>query len=434
MRTTILLDHEPTPAGPVIRALLKLEGDVIPSDDRRPLDICLVLDRSGSMGGEKLAAARSAAAQLVRRLAPSDVASVVAFDQEVSVIAEPATGGQQADLAQRIERIASGGSTNLSGGWLRGREFVARGLGTPGVHRIMLLTDGQANVGIQDPDTLVGMCTQARAQGISTTTIGFGADYDEHLLRAMAEAGGGNTFYIESADQASAIFNDELEGLFGLSAQNLTVSVAPAPSVTLAAVHHDYPRTSDANGVARLDLGDLYAREPRALLCEFLVSDIAGQDDVAVATLIVTADVITPEGIEHRTIELPITVSLADGPSVNAEVQRELLLLQSARARMDALRAQQEGDFSGAHARLASMGAQLRASPFALEELVAEDAADLELMAMRVGEAPASAADLKYMHQRSYNRRSARSMKDELIRRMQTPPQPAPHPDPDTTA
>ncbi|HSJ13124.1 MAG TPA: VWA domain-containing protein [Longimicrobiales bacterium] len=430
MKTTILLDHEPVPQGHVVRALLRLEGDVAASGHRRPLNISLALDRSGSMAGPKLVAARQAAAQLVRRIAPADVASVVAFDDQVAVVAPPAAGAAQADLPRRIEQIESGGSTNLSGGWLRSREFVSDGLLVEGVNRVLLLTDGRANVGITDRDALVGLCTRARAHGISTTTIGFGADYDEDLLRAMAEAGGGNTFYIEAPDQAAAIFADELEGLFGMSAQNLRVTIVAAPAVTLAAVHHEYPRSTGPDGALGLDLGDLYAREPKALLCEFLVGALAGSETIEVARLLVTADVITAEGIDHRTIALPISASLAEGPRVDAEVRRELLLLESARARRDAVRAQRAGDYDTAHTLLATMEARLRASDYAGDVQVAEDAADLQLVAEQIGAGPAAEPDLKYLQQRAYNRASSRALKDELIRRQRRAPKPEPDPKP----
>lgn len=200
MKTTILLDHEPVAAGRVVRLLLRLEADAPPRTDRLPLNLSLVLDRSGSMHGGKLTAAREAAALLVRRLAPEDVVSVVAYDDEVETVAEPATGAAQAELPREIERIETGGSTNLSGGWLRGRELVARNLLERGVNRVILLTDGQANVGITDPQRLTGLAAEAGRQRMTTTTIGFGADYNERLLRAMADAGGGNTYYIEHTD------------------------------------------------------------------------------------------------------------------------------------------------------------------------------------------------------------------------------------------
>ena len=429
MRTTILLDHEETPAGRVVRALLRLEGDVPTSATRVPLNLSLVLDRSGSMGGGKLVAAREAAALLVRGLALEDVVSVVAYDDEVSVISEPVSGTGGADVPARIERIETGGSTNLSGGWLRGRELVQSRLAAGGVNRVVLLTDGQANVGLTRHDQLVGMCRAGREHGVSTTTIGFGQDYDEVLLRDMADAGGGNAYYIERSDQAAAIFGDELQGLLGLGAQNVRVEVRPAAAVTLAAVHHEYPRTTAADGALRLDLGDLYAREPRSLLCEFLVTADAGQaTSLPVATLVVTADVVVAEGIEHRRVELPITVSPADGPRVDADIQRELLLLEAARARREALEAERAGEYERGRAHL--VAAHTRLSAFAAgDPQLGEEAEDLALSATLYEAREVVEADRKYLRHRAYNVTTGRAAKSELIRRTRRQA-----PDPDAQA
>ncbi|HEX7120685.1 MAG TPA: VWA domain-containing protein [Longimicrobiales bacterium] len=452
MKTEILLDHEPANDGAayVVRALLRLHGDPPTADDRVPLNIGIVLDRSGSMAGAPLEAAKEAAALLVRRLAPVDVVSVVAYDDAVRTVAEPATGDAQHDLIGRIHAIRSGGCTNLSGGWLRGRDLVAASKRDGATHRLLLLTDGLANVGITDPDRLVGLCRNAREAGIVTTTIGFGPDYDEVLLRRMAEAGGGSMYYIERPDQAPAVFAEEIDGLLSLRAQNIAVEIRPAAAARLACVHHRYPSEPLDDGL-RLELGDLYARDPRVLLAEFLVvpgepaaagahgapratgapagtgasaapGTPAGAVDVAELTL--TAHVVAENGsIERREIRLPIRASLAEGPRVDPDVRRELLLQEAARAREAAYEAQRRGDDDAAGGLLREAAEHL-----ALEDLVdpelLEEAADLAGMAELFDAGRASEADAKYLYQRGYARRANRRGTARVISRK--PPEPRP--------
>lgn len=415
MKTSMLLDHEPIEGGHLVRLLLRVEAEAPPQKDRLPLKLCLVLDRSGSMHGDKLQAARDAAAQLVRRLAPEDVVSVVAYDDQVETIAEPATGEAQADLARRVERIETGGSTNLSGGWLRGRELVSRNLTERGVNRVILLTDGLANHGITDPQRLTGLAAQGRTARISTTAIGFGEDYDERLLRAMADAGGGNMYYIETTDQATSIFADELEGLLDLGAQNVAVTVKLAAAAQLGAVHHDYPAVPQPDGM-RLELCDIYAREPKPLLVELLLPGDPVTDTL-VAELVVAADVLMADGgVEHQVITTPVILSSADGARVEPEVRRELLLLAAAKARQEALERRERGDYEGAAELLRTTGRRLREHGLDDKE-VQEEASDVAMMAESFAAYHVSAADQKYMAQRSYNSRTGRRMKDRLISR-----------------
>jgi Ca-activated chloride channel homolog len=405
MDTRVLLDYEFALSSQayVVRALLKLEGHAVSRDNRIPLNLSLVLDRSGSMAGEKLAAARAAAALLVRRLHPEDVVSVVTYDDHVATLAPPATGAEQPDLPHRLASIQSGGSTNLSGGWLQGREHVAARLRGGGSNRVILLTDGLANVGITEPSQLVGLCRAARERGITTTTIGFGADYDEHLLRGMAEAGGGHTYYIEQPDQAAGIFGDEIEGLLTLSAQNVAVEVRPTDAARLVLVHHKVPRVEIDRGV-RLELGDLYAREPKSLLIEFLVPEGVPEAEVAIADLVVTAHVLTSTGgVERQELRLPIRLPLDRAGRSEPEVRREMLLVQAARSREAALEDRQRGDFEAASVRLREVATRMRREGDADDEELREESDDLQQMAGQFEARRVDARDLKYMHQRAWN-------------------------------
>jgi Ca-activated chloride channel family protein len=421
MKPTVLLDYEFVVSANAyaVRALLKLEGKAPESGTRQPLNLSLVLDRSGSMAGEKLHAARRAAAHLVRRLDPADVVSVVAFDDEVRTVAEPATGAEQAHLAQTIESIEAGGSTNLSGGWLQGREYVARRRRKKGTNRVLLLTDGQANVGIVDPAALAGLCTTALEHGITTTTIGFGDGYDEHLLQAMADAGGGNMHYIETPDQAPAVFAEEIEGLLSLAAQNITVDVRPGQAVRVTAVHHSYPVSELPDGL-RLQVGDLYAREPKLVLVELLVPDAAA-DGSAIAECTVVAHVMTAEGgVERQELHLPIIHPLSREGHEEPEIKREMLLLGAAKAREAALREQAQGDYSAARRYLRQASDGIDACGLPADSMLQEEMADLRAMEARLDPHLFNAADAKYLNQRSYN--SLRSTKSGSKRISRTRP------------
>src|SRR4051812_21006343 len=139
--------------------LVSLEGDT--AVRRTPINVSLVLDRSGSMTGTPLEAAKQAAARFASFLTPVDRLSIVVFDDAVATIFGPAAGGDPAAV-DAIGRIVAGGSTNLSGGWLKGRKLVEGGA-LEGTNRVVLLTDGQANVGIVEPAKLVGLARQGLA-------------------------------------------------------------------------------------------------------------------------------------------------------------------------------------------------------------------------------------------------------------------------------
>jgi len=417
MKTEILLDHDPVAdGGYVVRALLRITGTAPEASDRPALNLSVVLDRSGSMQAlGKLERAKEAASLLVRRLGDEDMVSVVAYDDDVETVAGRTPGAQSQELLNRIGLIHTRGMTNLSGGWLRGRELVAEALVEGGVNRVLLLTDGLANVGITGPGQLRDLVGSAAAKGVSTTTIGFGQDYDERLLRALAEAGGGNTYYIEQPDQAPAVFEAEIEGLMALAAQNVAVAVAPAAAAELTAIHHQYPRQATSDGTLRLELGDLYSLEPKSLLVEFLLGDGDGAE-VDVATLTLEGYVLLPGGgVEKRTVTLPIRVSPADGAVVNPEVRREILLLEAARVREEALEDRARMAFEDGAGKLRRIAEKL-APHAASDPQVRDEVDDLQDLAEKFDGEQVSAADAKWMHQRAYGRaQSKRAMMERLV-------------------
>ena len=427
MDASLVIDHQVHPGlggDTVIRALLTISGTA-PSTTRPPLGLALVLDRSGSMDGAPLESARDAAARAVQRLHPDDVVSTVLFDDKIETLAAPARCEAQHQLAERLRRVVARGGTNLSGGWLRGRQHMEQAVtllaSEASSRRVVLLTDGCANEGITDPDTLVELARTARTQGITTTTIGVGEHYDDALLRAMADAGGGNAWHVESADHAQDVFAEELGSLLTVAAQNLTVTLTLHPDVEMLVIHSDWPSVANS-GTISFDLGDLYASEPKPLLFEVLVPAQSVSVRAAVATLTIEAHVLTAEGgMELRVLSMPIAATL-DGQSLMVpEVERAILMARSAKAREEAARRQRDGDALEAASLMSRAVDDISSSVLLREPAYANEllrtSADLVRLEEKYREGGYSELDAKYQMQRSYNERRGKRRYDSQLQR-----------------
>lgn len=435
MEAVLLVDHQPIssptgPAGVVVRALLTVSGHVPAHRPRTPLAIALVLDRSGSMDGDRLEAAKAASIIAVERLHPEDVVSVIAFDDQVRVVAPPAQRARHQDLVQQMQALESGGRTNLSGGWLRGRQHMEQAHGMLGSlegssRRIVLLTDGHANAGITEPSTLVELTRTARTMGITTTMIGVGEGYDDALLRAMADAGGGNSWYVERPDQAQDVLAEELGNLLSVTAQGLSVTLTLGDSVAVFATHSSWPATTVRN-VVTFDLGDLYASEPKPVLVELFVPaerlEALTRGGAPIATVLVQADVMLDGGgVEHRAITLGVAASLDVQSSLVPAVEHAVLLARAAKAREEAATHQRQGDAVAAQQVMVTASAALSESPLSLDERFAGElmaqVQDLNGLAQQYEQRNFSEVDAKYQMQRSYNARRGKKQYDDVLKR-----------------
>lgn len=371
--------------------LVTLSGDA--PARRAPINVSLVLDRSGSMSGAPLEEAKAAAQRFASFLGLEDRLSVVVFDDIVETIFGPAPAGDTA-AADAIAQIASGGSTNLSGGWLKGLEHVKRGM-VDGTNRVILLTDGQANQGVTDLGRLVAMSAGALQDRVSTSCIGFGAAFNEQLLEPMAREAGGNYWFVESEDQMTGIFESEIEGLVALSAQNVEVEVSLShPKAAGVTFMQSIPVRTTPNGTWRVALGDLYATSPRPLGLLFHVEDVEQLGKVEVAQVKIEADVVTAEGIAHRTIVMPVVANLDGSDHVEPTVEETFLRFRTAKAREEAVRLSRRGEFEAAAAHLED--AALACAPLMGSPMVAEESRDLRAQAMLLKQRTYSPIDMKY--------------------------------------
>jgi hypothetical protein len=174
-----------------------------------PMNLCLVIDRSGSMGGAKLETAKKSCIDIFRRLGPGDLLTVVTFDDDVAVIVNPQTS--KGDVEAKINAIRPGSMTNLSLGWYQGLLELQTHMNESTYNRLFLLSDGHANAGETKRSVFSDTATRARDVGITASTIGIGSDFQEDLLEAIASSSGGRFWNISESD-IEDIIEEEFEG------------------------------------------------------------------------------------------------------------------------------------------------------------------------------------------------------------------------------
>jgi Ca-activated chloride channel family protein len=205
---------------------LSLKSAPITNRERRPpVNVALVLDRSGSMKGKRIAAAKEAASEAVQRLAADDVVALVAYNHQVDVLQRAARLGDDHGLKSKINGLDATGRTALHAGVVTGADEVKRYLAANRVNRVILLSDGLANVGPSTPRELAALGRKLGSEGISVTTIGLGLDYNEDLMQRLAAASDGNHAFVEDAKDLAGIFNAEFGDALSITAQDIEIII-----------------------------------------------------------------------------------------------------------------------------------------------------------------------------------------------------------------
>jgi Ca-activated chloride channel family protein len=241
------------------------------------VNLALVLDRSGSMAGEKFVLARKAVEQALAQLQPEDHFALVVYDDRVDVLAgsAPATPAARRAALDRLAAIEPRGSTDLAGGWMRGCEQVAltmerlhagRG-GDLAISRCLLLTDGLTNHGLTDREELISHAAALRERGVQTSTFGVGEDFDERLLAGMADAGGGHFYFLATAPQIPALIASEVGEALEVVIRQAVLEVRLAPGMTAEPLTRFRSRVLEGDPAAaerhvlRVELGDLVSAQ-----------------------------------------------------------------------------------------------------------------------------------------------------------------------------
>lgn len=215
---------------------------------RSPLNLALAIDCSGSMSGQPINEAKECARRIVEGLHDDDIVAVISFNQAITVHVEATKASNRKEIIRQIARISANGMTNVHGGWLEGANQISPHLADNRISRVIVLSDGNTNQGLQDTAQIVKQCAELADTGITTSTYGLGHSFNEDLMFTMAKAGLGNAYYGETANDLAPEFEAELGILDQTCGKHLRMKVSSnAGDVDIL---NDYRK--DADGTVNL--------------------------------------------------------------------------------------------------------------------------------------------------------------------------------------
>jgi Ca-activated chloride channel family protein len=260
------IKNVPTSGANTVYVKLDIEPDAV-KNNRLPMRVACVFDRSGSMAGDKIENAREAAKLLVRQLSGSDIFCLVAFDNDVQILIEPSSAESKEELQKSIDRLYPGGWTNMGLGLIKAFELMTDKRAIVGVNRILVLSDGHSNQGLLGEALTNRVGIEVEKTGFSVSAFGLGADYDATLLEAITTKGQGSLYHIDTPESTAKFFQEEFGDLLSVSATGTRVQVELPQGVTLKKF---YGFEGDKDNV--FEIGDLYTDEVRTILMELEVN------------------------------------------------------------------------------------------------------------------------------------------------------------------
>jgi Ca-activated chloride channel homolog len=330
--------------------LLRVTAPAAPARGRRPINVSLVLDRSGSMSeSRKFELAREAVDRALVMLHPEDRFSLIVYDQYVEVLMPSALATFEARrrTSQALRNVHPRGSTNLSAGWLRGCEQAAEFAGDEQISRCLLLTDGLANQGLTDREELALHSGELRRRNVSTSTFGVGANFDERLLHDMAQEGGGNFYFIEDGSQITSMLTGELGEALEVTLGRASVNLALPAGAEAVCLNTFRQVTLHDRNELRVELGDLVSSQEVDVVVKLTFPPGALGADAAVDAAVASASELV-QGTERRLTWTYASHEDNELQPRNRDVERAVARLFSARAEAEATEANRVGHYSRA--------------------------------------------------------------------------------------
>ena len=350
-----------------VTLMLDLTAPANPAQSTRPGQaIQVVLDRSGSMEGQPLDAAKGSLLKLVSRLAPQDAFGLVAFDDSALVIVPTRTMADHhmPSLRKAIRDLQTGGSTDISAGYLMGLRELTRVQATGG-STLLLISDGHANAGEQDPKFFQEVSTKSATEKVTTSTIGLGNGYDETILEALAQGGGGAHRFAGSIDEAVGAIAAEVDDLLDKTIVNAVLRVTPTSAMSGAPaieIVQRLPYWKDGETFV-VQLGDLYSGENRRFIIDLDVPGIASLGLCKIADI--TIEYLDLAQRQEISVTMPVNVNVvpgdvAAGRIADPIVRAERLILEAQTAKSLAVDELLNGKIKEASTRLKGAASSLR--------------------------------------------------------------------------
>jgi Ca-activated chloride channel homolog len=348
-----------------------------------PLNLCLVVDRSSSMRGERLAQVKEAANRIIDQLGQDDYFGLVVFNDRAEVVAPSQRALNKAELKAAVGRVEAAGGTEMATGMALALQEIQRPMLARGVSRILLLTDGRT---YGDESRCVEIARRAQSRGAGLIALGVGNEWNEDLLETMTASENSRARYITSASEVAAVFADEVQRMHAVFAQRVRVQLAARPGGLVRALDQVRPFIApvaiaeESDLVWGANLGDWTGHEGQSFLLELVVPPLA-LGEHAVAKMTLRYDM-PSAGMQSQQIEDVVRLRVVPpeqaGYQVDAAVKHWLERLMAYRLQSSAWQAAESGRIDEATKRLKMASTRLfDAGEVALARTVEEEATRL---------------------------------------------------------
>lgn len=316
---------------------------------RAPLAAVLVIDRSGSMAGDKIDDARQAAERFVSGMVDGDMLAIVTYGSDVTVDLPFVTLDNAAKnrALSIVRRIEEGGGTNIDGGLLAAKSQLAAANLAGKVARVVVVSDGRPTEGDRRTATLVGHTASLRATGVTTSTIGLGLDYNEDLMEGMAVDGGGRYHYLKTGAQMAQILDAELQHGRNVVASNVKLHLPRALATGLVVVAAPGQKDIGNSDKLVIDVGDLAAGEERHILVKVAAASTVDVGFAAPELLYTKAGASSQSLVAHRADAFRLLASNdvnAVNASRNDDVRVRVLQIEASLALTNSMNAWSKGN------------------------------------------------------------------------------------------